>query len=145
MKTSVRQATSADWPAIKQLLKSMDLPLDGARDHLDGFVVAEKDGAIVGCAALEKYPRVALLRSVAVDSSLRGRRIGEEMVSDLIARARRDGIQSLFLLTITAANWFPRFGFVQVDRAAAPEELSKSEEFRGACPESSVLMSLALS
>src|SRR5689334_22846456 len=60
---NVRQATSADWPAIEKLLKSSDLPLDGARDHIGGFVVAENDGSIAGCAALERYAQTALLRS----------------------------------------------------------------------------------
>jgi amino-acid N-acetyltransferase len=140
----IRTATARDWSAIERLLTDSGLPLDGARDHIDRFIVAEENGAIAGCAALERYGEIALLRSVAVDSPVRGRRLGERLVSQLIAIARRDGIESLFLLTTTAAEWFPRFGFRSIERGLAPAGLSKSSEFRGACPATAVLMSLDL-
>ena len=109
---------------------------------MNSFIVVEEDGSIAGCAALERYGRVSLLRSVAVDSAHRGRRFGEQMVSQLIADARSAGIASIFLLTTTAAEWFPRFGFRSIERGLAPPELSGSAEFRGACPATAVLMSL---
>jgi amino-acid N-acetyltransferase len=65
-------------------------------------------------------------------------------VSQLISIARHDGVESLFLLTTTAADWFPRFGFHSIDRGRAPADLSGSSEFRGACPATAVLMSLDL-
>ena len=138
----IRTANEKDWSGIERLLRDSALPLDGARDHISDFIVAEENGTVAGCAALERYGKIALLRSVAVDSALRGRRFGERMVEQLIAQARRDGIESLFLLTTTAAEWFPRFGFRAIERALAPSELSKSAEFRGACPATAVLMSL---
>ena len=141
----IRKANAEDWNAIERLLIDSALPLDGARDHIGDFIVAEENGAIAGCAALERYGKIALVRSVAVDSSLRGLRFGERMVEQLIAQSRRDGIESLFLLTTTAAKWFPRFGFHAIERALAPAELSESREFRGACPATAVLMSLELS
>lgn len=39
-----------------------------------------RDGAVVGCAALEYHGRAALLRSVAVDNRLRGRGLGRRLV-----------------------------------------------------------------
>jgi amino-acid N-acetyltransferase len=140
----IRTATARDWSAIERLLTDSGLPLDGARDHIDRFIVAEENGAIGGCAALERYGEIALLRSVAVDSSLRGRGFGERLVSQLIDIARQDGVGSLFLLTTTAADWFPRFGFRSIERGLAPADLSRSSEFRGACPATAVLMSLEL-
>ena len=139
----IRHSTGGDWLAIEQLLRSADLPLDGARESLDGFVVAEEDGGIVGCAAIERYGSVALLRSVAILSSHRGRRIGEKLVATIIQNAR-GGVQSVFLLTTTAAGWFPRFGFTAVSRNDVPDSLQGSAEFRGACPASAVVMTLAL-
>ncbi|MCI0572486.1 MAG: hypothetical protein L0Y66_17160 [Myxococcaceae bacterium] len=46
----------------------------------------------------------------------------------------------LYLLTTTAAESFPRFGFTHVDRSSLPPELHASEELRGACPASAVVM-----
>jgi amino-acid N-acetyltransferase len=140
----IRTATARDWSAIERLLTDSGLPLDGVRDQIDRFIVAEENGAIAGCAALERYGEIALLRSVAVDSRFRGRRFGERLVSQMIAIARRDRIESLFLLTTTAAEWFPRFGFRSIVRDLAPADLSESSEFRGACPASAVLMTLDL-
>jgi N-acetylglutamate synthase-like GNAT family acetyltransferase len=141
--TTLRRATEADWTAIENLLTSSDLPLDGARGSLDAFVVAELDGRIVGCATMERYGTAALLRSVAIFGPYRGRRIGEKLVETVIQNAR-GGVQSVFLLTTTAADWFPRFGFIAVSRNEVPESLQGSPEFRGACPASAVVMNLTL-
>ena len=138
----IRSATARDWSAIEKLLTDSGLPLDGARDHIDRFVVVDVGGSIAGCAALERYGKVCLLRSVAVDTAHRGRRFGEQMVSQVVADARQGGIESIFLLTTTAAEWFPRFGFRPIERGLVPAELSASAEFRGACPATAILMSL---
>ena len=63
---SLRQAHAADWPAVESLLTSNRLPLDGAREHLSTFVIAEAGREVVGCAGAEPRGDVALLRSVAV-------------------------------------------------------------------------------
>lgn len=137
-----RFASEADWPAIETLLSESALPLDGAHDHLEGFVVVEKDGEIVGCGALERYGSKALLRSVVVAPQLRGTRMGERIVRDLLERARAESIDTVVLLTSTAADWFPRFGFRRIARQAVPTELTQSLEFRGACPETAIVMSV---
>ena len=140
----IRAATSEDWNAIEQLLVSSNLPLDGARDHLRDFVVAEENGAIAGCAALERYGSSALLRSVVVDSSVRGSGLGEKLVRQIIDHARREGIESMVLLTTTAPEWFPRFGFRRAERERVPPAVKASVEFQGACPDTSIVMQLDL-
>jgi N-acetylglutamate synthase-like GNAT family acetyltransferase len=138
----IREATADDWPAIEQLLTESALPLDGAREHVHGFVVATDDGAVAGCAALERHGTSALLRSVAVARSRRGEGLGERLVRRLIAIAQRDGIDPLVLLTTTASDWFPRFGFRNASTEEVPAALTASAEFRGACPASAVVMIL---
>ena len=140
----IRSAFSHHWPAIERLLNAAQLPLAGARDHLRGFVVAERDGAVAACAALEHYGRTALLRSVAVDAAHRGTGLGARLVRQLIANARNEAIDSLFLLTTTAADWFVRFGFVRILRESVPEALHQSAELQGACPSTAIVMTLRL-
>jgi amino-acid N-acetyltransferase len=142
--TVVRPASAADWPAIERLLRARDLPPDGAHSHLDAFLVAEKDRVVVGCAGLERYEDAALLRSVAVAEPLAGRGVGKELVVHSIDLARRRGVRELYLLTNTAADYFPRFGFERLPREALPTALSASEELRGACPASAIAMRLVL-
>jgi amino-acid N-acetyltransferase len=144
MATSVRAATPEDWPVIERLLTAAGLPLAGARDHLLHFVVAEDGGQILGCAALERYGIDALLRSVAVDRTHRGEGVGEQLVQELVQRAAREGLRSIALLTTSAGEWFPRFGFRSVERADLPEAMNASEELRGACPQSATVMVLPL-
>ena len=141
----IRAATANDWSAIERLLTEANLPLAGASDHLGGFVVAERDGDVVACAALERYGASALLRSVAVDASLRGTGIGERLVHQLINNAKNDGLEALLLLTTTASEWFPRFGFTRIARESVPAALQESEELRGACPSTAVVMSFNVS
>ena len=140
----IRPASPADWSAIEALLEAARLPLDGARDHLASFVVADRGGAVVGCAGLERYGDAALLRSVAVAESERGRGVGVMLVERCLADARAEGLSTVLLLTTTAERFFPRFGFEIVDRSVVPDAVRESAEFRGACPASATLMRLAI-
>jgi N-acetylglutamate synthase-like GNAT family acetyltransferase len=142
----IRHARPGDWPAIEELLASHQLPTDGAELHLSEFLVAtrETDGPVIAVAGLERYGRVGLLRSVAVMADGTGKGLGAALVRALLDRARENGVGEVYLLTTTAADWFPRFGFTGVRREALPEVLNASEELRGACPSSAVAMWLAL-
>jgi amino-acid N-acetyltransferase len=136
---TIRPATATDWPQIAGLLTTADLPLDGADQHLDDFyVVVRADSAPAGVAGLEVYGTVALLRSVVVAE--RGQGLGQALVQHVLDAARARGIRQIVLLTTTAADFFPRFGFHRIERAAAPAAVQASREFQVACPASAVVM-----
>jgi N-acetylglutamate synthase-like GNAT family acetyltransferase len=139
---ALRQANPADWPAIEALLNVNRLPLDGAREHLSTFLVAESGREVVGCAGAEPRGDVALLRSVAVAPGLQKLGIGRQMVSLLLDEARRRNFKAVYLLTTTARRYFVRLGFTVADRAKAPRSLQQSAEFQGACPASADLLVL---
>ncbi len=141
---TIRAAHAPDVVAVRALLAGAKLPLDGVPDDLANFLVAELDGTVVGAIGLEPYGAAALLRSAVVAPQVRGTGLGERLVRVLIEAARERGTSELVLLTTTAEAWFPRFGFVRITRDAAPESLHASEEFRGACPSSAVVMHLRL-
>ena len=140
---SLRQAHPADWPAIDALLRAHRLPLEGAREHLSTFVVAQAGREIVGCAGAEPRGDVALLRSVAVAPGLQHQGIGRQMVSLVLEEARRRNFKAVALLTTTARDYFQRFGFTPADRAKAPAALQPSAEFQGACPSGADFMLLS--
>jgi L-amino acid N-acyltransferase YncA len=142
--STVRLATTADWPAIARLLTDAALPLDGAEAHVGDFVLAECGEGLAGCAALERYGAVALLRSVAVAPAHRGVGLGVALVEATVDRARQIGVETLVLLTTTAERFFPRFGFRVIPRDEAPDAVRASAEFRGACPASATVMRLDL-
>jgi N-acetylglutamate synthase-like GNAT family acetyltransferase len=141
---SLRPANAGDWPGIAALLIEHGLPIAGAREHLGTFLVAERDGTLVGCAGAEVYGDVALLRSVAVAPGQQRQGIGHALVAAMLREAQRRGIGSLHLLTVTAPEYFAQFGFKRGSLDKAPAVLHASAELQGACPACAAFMSLQL-
>jgi amino-acid N-acetyltransferase len=134
----MRSAAREDWPAIASLLEQLHLPLDGAADHLPAFIVATREGVVVGVGGLELHGESALLRSLAVATP--GQGLGSRLVAALLEQARQRDVREVVLLTTSAATYFPRFGFVPVTREEVPQPLHASAEFQGACPASATVM-----
>ena len=143
-RTTIRAAHASDAVTVRALLEQAKLPLAGVPDDLAHFLVAERDGTVVGVIGLEPYGEAALLRSAVVSPAVRGMGFGERLVRALLAAARLEGTHEVILLTTTAESWFPRFGFERIAREAAPDALRASQEFRGACPASAAVMRLTL-
>lgn len=141
---SLRQASASDWPAVEALLLANKLPTEGAQAHLSNYLLALSDGDVVGCAGVEVYGSVALLRSVAVAPGLHHQGVGRLLLQTMLQQAKERGISSLHLLTTTAPEYFARFGFKPAKVEDAPSALKASAEFQGACPASAAFMSLAL-
>lgn len=137
---SIEAVASADVPALYNLLRASNLPTDGLSAHLADTLVVKANGQIVGSAALECYGHSALLRSVAVAEPWWGTGLGHQLVESAFDLARRRQVQRLYLLTETAAEWFPRFGFVPVERSAVDPAVQASVEFTSACPDSAQAM-----
>ena len=137
---TIRTARPGDFASVAGLLRSNDLPVDGVPPSLDVFLVAERDGHVVGVVGLELYGTDALLRSAVVDASGRGTGLGARLVNGILALAQDRGVGALWLLTTTAEQWFPRFGFSVVTRDDVPPMVRASREFQGACPASATVM-----
>lgn len=136
----IRHAEQSDLEGIERLLTENKLPTAGVRESLDHFVIAEDRSAVIGAIGLEVFGDSALLRSAVVDQHARSTGLGTELVQRVIAKAAQIGVRELYLLTTTAQDYFPRFGFVHTARETAPEGIRGSVEFRGACPASATLM-----
>jgi N-acetylglutamate synthase-like GNAT family acetyltransferase len=141
---ALRPAAPSDWNAIAALLEANKLPLDGARDHLANYLLATHGSEVVGIAGAEVYGDVALLRSVAVAPTAHRQGVGKLLITRLLEEAKRRQIAKVYLLTVTAPEYFAQYGFMRGLRDNAPEALKASAEFQGACPASAAFMSLAL-
>jgi amino-acid N-acetyltransferase len=137
--TSIERAKPADRAAIETLLVAADLPLIGLELAIATAVVARDGDNVVGCAAVEPYGSAGLLRSVAVTKTLRGTGLGRRLVAEAEAFAAESGIETLFLLTESAEDWFPRLGYEASTRNAVPATLAASPEFTDACPNSAAV------
>jgi amino-acid N-acetyltransferase len=142
----IRRASAGDLGAVETLLAQSGLPTEGVADALEGFLVAEHDGALVGVVGVEDCCReYGLLRSTAVAAGFRGHGVGRRLVARAIAEAEARGTKALYLLTMTAERYFPSFGFVPTTRDQVPAEVRATAEFCSVCPSSSTVMALELS
>lgn len=148
---TLRPAAPADLPAVERLLAAAELPTAGVAalfaTRADDFVVADDPtapGELAAVAGLEVCCDNALLRSVAVRPDWRAHGLGQALVTRVVCRAEERGLNALYLLTMTAEHYFPRFGFERVERGAVPPEIAATLEFKSACPASAVAMAKPL-
>ncbi|WP_101295258.1 arsenic resistance N-acetyltransferase ArsN2 [Halegenticoccus soli] len=139
---TIRRATASDLEAAVSLLERSGLPADDARESgVELFVGAvDAEPGVVAVGGLERYGSDALLRSVAVDERRRGSGYGREMCDALREYASARGVETLYLLTTTAADFFERLGFKRIDRSDAPEAIRETAQFASLCPESATCM-----
>ena len=84
--------------------------------RVSSFFVAEIDGRLVGCCALQVYSkRLAEVRSLAVDPDFQDRGVASQLVERCIGRARDRGIRELFAVT-SQTSFFGRLGFATFRR-----------------------------
>ena len=137
---TIQPADTRTFEDVLALLVTAGLPTDGLHQHLGTTLVAIEQGRVVGSAAVEVYADGTLLRSVAVSPEARGRGVGRALTESALELVRSYGSPAVYLLTTTAASFFPRFAFEQIDRDAAPVGVRTSVEFLSACPASAILM-----
>ena len=140
---TIRNATSQNLDAVIDLLKKADLPVDDVPEVFgECFAVAIEKDSIVGTAAIEQHDTIGLFRSAAVRADQRGKGIGEALTKNRIEWAKAHGISDIYLLTTTAADYFPRLGFEKIPRAKAPPAIAGSAQFTSLCPSSAIVMRL---
>ena len=117
----IRQARVEDIGGILELIQPLEeqgILVRRSREMLetevDNFVVAERDGTIVGCAALYHYPEESAgeLSCFAVDPNYRRAGRGDDILAMVEKLARGKGIEKLFILTTQTEHWFRERGFL---------------------------------
>lgn len=126
---------------VLSLLKNNKLPFQDIKLENNLFVSYQNEqGKVIGSGGLEFYSHYALLRSVAVDETQRGKAFGKKIVSDLIDRAKNKSVREIYLLTETAHDFFLKRGFIDITRENVPAEVKASSEFASVCPVSAACM-----
>ncbi|WP_290811805.1 arsenic resistance N-acetyltransferase ArsN2 [Halovivax sp.] len=138
---SLRPASHDDDIArVEALLGANDLPSADVRAGPARFFLASVGGETIGCGGLERYGSDGLLRSIVVERSSRGNGYGGAIVDALEAEASRTEIETLYLLTTTAADFFADRGYVTIERADVPRAIGETDQFAEFCPSSAVCM-----
>ncbi|WP_447529616.1 amino-acid N-acetyltransferase [Vreelandella sp. TE19] len=116
----LRPATLNDVGGLLELLEPLErrgMLVARSRERLeheiDDYQVIERDGMVIGCAALHVFADAAIgeLACVAVHENYRGGERGERLVEAAEQRARRRLLASIFVLTTHTAHWFVERGF----------------------------------
>jgi len=139
-RNGIRPARPRDLPDIIALLEAGKLPLAGLDAHVATTLVAQRNARVVGCAAVEIHGTAGLLRSVAVDDTRRGEGLGHQLTQAALDLARARGLKTVYVLTTTAAEFFPRFGFREIARDDVDPAVQRSVEFTKACPADAIAM-----
>jgi len=127
----IRTGVAADAAAIHALITAnlssghlLPRTFDDVESHAGRFVVAESDGAVIGCAELAPLSaHVGEVRSLAVAEASRGQRVGLTLVTTLADRARDMGYNTLCAFTHEPAH-FIRLGFSIVPHQWVPEKIA---------------------
>jgi N-acetylglutamate synthase-like GNAT family acetyltransferase len=117
---------------MKTLLKAHGLPTAELEDWLEYFVVAERDGRLIGCGGIELYAEdlVGLVRSMAVEGDLHGSGVGRSILEWVEDHARELALRRLFLFTLDKGPFYERFGYELVDLDAFPASARTSWQYR---------------
>ncbi len=126
---TLRQAGIKDVGGILELiipLENKGILVKRSREHLEmeisDYSVIERDGMILGCAALHPYPEASSgeLACLALREEYRGENRGQRLLQHLERKALGMGIETLFVLTTQATHWFREHGFEFAEVASLP-------------------------
>jgi amino-acid N-acetyltransferase len=125
----MRAASIDDVGGILELIKPLEdkgVLVRRSREHLEieieHFLVIERDGMIIACAAL--YPgeenTLAELACLAVHADYQHAGRGDAMLQKIEADSARAGIRKLVVLTTHTAHWFRERGFLPGNESDLP-------------------------
>jgi len=124
---------------VVDMLKQNDLPTSDIDADKILFALIQ-NGSIVGTGGVEYFDTCALLRSVSVTSRERGKGLGKFITEELEKHCTQHGINSVYLLTATAKDFFAKEGYRVINREQAPQSIKNTAEFSSVCPSSAILM-----
>ncbi len=124
---NIRSAKISDAEAIYSLINSyaerdrmLFRPLADIYENLQAFTVAELDGKVVGCCALQIiWSDLAEIKSLAVDEANTDRGLGKMLVAAAVEQAGQMGLPKIFALTLRP-EFFEKLGFSVVEKDTLP-------------------------
>ncbi len=136
---SVRTASGSDVGGIIELLRPYEkngVLVKRSRELLETeieyFTVIERDGMIIGCAALYPYPeqRHGELACLTVHRDYQHQGHGQRLIQLMEDKACRLGLDHVFVLTTQSAHWFIEHGYQESSLSSLPLEKQKLYNFQ---------------
>ena len=135
----MRKATLRDVPGILDLITPLEkkgVLVQRSREVLETeiayFTVIDRDGLILGCAALYPFADEASgeLACIALHREYTGQARGARLLEYLENSARNLGLRQIFVLTTQTTHWFLERGFSLSDLSFLPQERQDLYNFR---------------
>ncbi len=95
---------------------------DEVATNIRSYVLAKKDGVLVGYTALHIHSlRVAEIRSLIVSKAYRGQNIGQKMVAYTLEEAKTLAVTEEVLVLTYLPQFFLTLGFIEISKESIPE------------------------
>lgn len=131
-----RQADLNDIAGILELITPLEQQgklVKRSREKLEmeigDYIIAERDGLIIGCTALhaiDDEPTAGMIACLAVHPDYQKGARASRLLEHIYYKARQQGLSQLFVLSTQTAYWFLERGFVPVDVDALPKTLKST-------------------
>ncbi|WP_432454972.1 MULTISPECIES: amino-acid N-acetyltransferase [unclassified Agarivorans] len=127
----VREAKLDDINGIIELIRPLEeqgILVRRSREllemEIERFTIVERDGMIIGCAALYLFAGESMgeLACLVSHPQYRQSSRGDRLLQAIIKRARSKGLNQLFVLTTKSIHWFRERGFSPADFSDLPAE-----------------------
>lgn len=121
IRATVAQSNAADYPpaVLAQVIAAFSVEAVAAQIARRQVFVALDTGELCGTAALEGDQ----VRSVFVDPARQGQRIGQHLMAEVEAAARRAGVARLLVpASLTARGFYERLGYQLLSATQSGEE-----------------------
>ncbi len=123
----VRSAKITDAKAIYSLINSyaeqdkmLFRSMADIYENLQAFTIAELDGKVVGCCALQIiWSDLAEIKSLAVDEGHKNQGIGKSLVTAALEQAAHLDLPRVFALTLDP-DFFEKLGFKIIEKDSLP-------------------------
>lgn len=130
MDLRVERASSADRSGMVTVLEACGLSSFGILAPGTLYWVCRAEGGLVGTCGIEAGEGCALLRSVGVMESWRGRGIAERLIGSALLEATRLGLRDVYLFSKDTGGYFERLGWREVPVAQAAARLPQAPQVR---------------
>lgn len=124
-----RAANLNDIGGILELIKPLEqqgILAKRSREKIEmeiaDYFVIERDGLIIGCAALH-LGEFAILACLAVHSDYRGGARGQRLFTQALEKAKKNHVNKVFVLSTQTVQWFIERGFEVCDTENLPDAL----------------------
>ncbi len=135
----LRPAKISDIGGILDLIRPLEekgLLVRRSREQLemeiDYFSLIERDGLVIGCAALYPFTdeNMGEFSCVAVHHEYRDADRGQLLLKQVLSQAKQKNYSKIFALTTQGIHWFLEQGFVLADVKDLPDEKQKLYNFK---------------